>query len=321
MKNNFFTAFLNNAGTIVTIVLLFTGAVGQTQVLTSDSSSFYIGNRVKLTLEIPLNRGDEVKWPIFNDTLTKSIEILSKSSIDTIATEGSTDRLLRQTFDITSFDTGFIVIPPIAFEISRVGSNPTISQTDPLLLEVKKMEVIADADIKDIKPVISAPLTFRDFLPYIIIYLVIVAIVLGVVFYLKYRKAKPQKQFEFVFTTPAWEIALQKIETLNSQQLWQKGQVKDYYTALTDILREYFENRYHVHAGEMTSEEILYSMKAHLRENNAYDSLKNLLFLADMAKFAKAQPTPSENEQSITYGKEIVLLTKPAVTNTEKQRQ
>ena len=63
------------------------------------------------------------------------------------------------------------------------------------------------------------------------------------------RKSKP--------ASPAHIIAINKLEELRLNKVWQSGQLKKYYSELTDIIREYMVNRYHFDAPEMTSFEIL----------------------------------------------------------------
>ena len=48
-----------------------------------------------------------------------------------------------------------------------------------------------------------------------------------------------------------------ELEILKEEQLWQKGEVKIYYTRLTEILRKYLENRFRVYSLELTTDETL----------------------------------------------------------------
>lgn len=292
------------------LVFLLSSVIGKAQTIKADSLKFPIGGQLKVTLEFPQNGTGNVKWPVIGDTITRSIEVLSKSSIDTISPEGSAKKLLRQTILITSFDTGFIVFPPVSFIIENNGQSETL-KTEPLLLEVYKVRVDPTADIKDIKPIIKAPITFRELLPWVAGLLILGLLTYGALYYLKKRKTAPIEKPQVKVKIPAWEIALQKLEDLKNRQIWQKGDIKEYYTQLTDILREYFESRYNVNAAEMTSSEILDAMQPHVKDEKPMSSLRNVLFLSDMAKFAKAQPGAYENEQSIIYSFELVRNTIP----------
>jgi len=43
----------------------------------------------------------------------------------------------------------------------------------------------------------------------------------------------------YVPLEPAHVIAFRELEKLKNEELWQKGEIKRYYTILTDILRQY----------------------------------------------------------------------------------
>jgi len=304
---------------LIALLFVLIGLKGLGQTIKADSSRFPIGSQLKLTIEFPFNNNELVNWPQFNDTITKSIEILSKTAIDTITIEGTNKKNLRQVLNITSFDTGFIVIPPLNFAITRKGKSPDIVATEPLLLQVDKPKIDPAADIKDIKPIYKAPITFKELIPWIALALAIGLITYFILYFQKRRKKQPTNQQVPRIKVPAWEIALKKLDALKTEQLWQKGNIKEYYTQLTDILREYFELRYNVSASEMTSTEIQEAIFPHVNDEKVMTPLRNVLFLADMAKFAKAQPGTYENEQSIIYGIEIVNSTRPKIAEVEKK--
>jgi hypothetical protein len=290
------------------------------QKVTADTSRFLIGKQVNLTLELETEKGSVVDWPVLGDTLSGSIEIISKSKPDTLVTEGSNKLMIRQVITITTFDTGFIVVPPVTFRIKGKNGTFTELKSEPLLLEVKNVQVDAAKDIKDIKPVIQAPYTLRDFLPWLLLAAAIGLLATLVWFYIRNRrKNKPFIKLPARQQKPPHVVALGMLDDLRKEQVWQKGQVKEYYTRLTDILRDYFEKRFGVNAAEMTSEEILFAMKDHIGEASVLGDLRKLLSLSDLAKFAKMQPIGAENELSMTYAKTIVLNTAaaPSTDDTE----
>ena len=89
---------------------------------------------------------------------------------------------------------------------------------------------------------------------------------------------------------------------------WQSGEIKAYYSDLSEIVRTYIENGLHTPAMEMLTDNIIDSLKARKIDTA---QLKILLNSADMAKFAKAQPTSAENELAITFAFEFIHQTKP----------
>ncbi len=100
-------------------------------------------------------------------------------------------------------------------------------------------------------------------------------------------------------------------EKLKEEKLWQKGELKKYYTRLTEILRQYLENRYRVYSLELTTTETLYELvKIGFRKDASYNQLKSILTGADLVKFAKYIPEPSENDLRFQQSWDFVLATK-----------
>ena len=88
----------------------------------------------------------------------------------------------------------------------------------------------------------------------------------------------------------AHEIAIEQLQALRAAQLWQKGAVKEYQSRLTRVIREYLENRYEVNALESTTEQILQELKQVDFNSDWKDKLREMLQMADLVKFAKAEP-------------------------------
>jgi hypothetical protein len=93
--------------------------------------------------------------------------------------------------------------------------------------------------------------------------------------------------------------------------LWQKGEAKKYYTRLTEIIRQYLENRFQVYSLELTTSETLEALvKTGFKKNESYNKLKSVLTGADLVKFAKYKPEPIENKTSFSNSWDFVSATK-----------
>ncbi|MBK9798239.1 MAG: hypothetical protein IPP56_00410 [Bacteroidetes bacterium] len=97
--------------------------------------------------------------------------------------------------------------------------------------------------------------------------------------------------------------------------MWQEGKYKIYQIRLSDIVRSYIENRFQIAAMEQTTDETMRSMRRIHIEDGLRFKLRQLLSLSDMVKFAKEQPLPSENEQSMEDA--ILFVKTTASTFTE----
>ena len=118
---------------------------------------------------------------------------------------------------------------------------------------------------------------------------------------------------------PPYEEAVERLHMLKGMQLWQNGREKDYYTGLTDILREYIDRRFGVNAVEMTSSEIIDALKHNRETQLVNDQLSEILAVADFVKFASQRPLADDNERSFQRAVNFVNATKPQpVTDNNK---
>jgi hypothetical protein len=209
---------------------------------------------------------------------------------------------LSQKLILTCFDSGFYTIPRIPFVYKLPPDTQQIMATSEIMmLMVHSVQVDTTKAIKPIKGPMKVPLSFNEIFPWILLGLGIVGISLLVVWYLRKRKKKEQV---FVLKPRIiqrpWEKAFQELEKLRQKKLWQQGRIKEYHSELTEILRIYLEDHFLIPALESTTGEI---MEAMIRHNevpaDSLNALKAILTLADLVKFAKAQPLPDEHEKSL----------------------
>lgn len=278
-----------------------------------DSSDILIGDQLKFRLDLTVPAGSQVTWPVFQDTLTAHVEILRRTPIDTVSSDRK-QYTIRQELTITSFDSGTYIIPPIPFRFhSKSDTTTNYAETDPLRLNVNTVDTDPVADIKPIKPPLKAPITFAEIAPWLAGLLLLGLIAAGIYYYLKRRKEnKPIFQVRARPKLPPDDIALEAFESLRRKKLWQTGHVKDYYSEMTDIIREYLEGRYSIRALEMTTDEITDALKSTDVNGLTRERLKSTLVSADLVKFAKAQPLPTENDSHLDTCVEFVRETRPA---------
>ncbi len=309
---------------ILTFILFWLGMQLQAQHAEAYSrlerDSLMIGDQVGLELGINVPEGFLVSWPALSDTISSHVEIVNLQDIDTARKENTL--ILNRKLTITSFDSGYFKIPSYTFHFHHEGDTVSYeARTKELYIDVYTPAVDTTQAFKVIKAPIEEPYTFREALPWILLGLLVIAIILATVWFVRRRKkkkplfaSKPKPQL------PPHVEALQRLEELKAAKIWQTGKIKEYYTQLTDIIRNYMERRYGFNAPEMTTDEILDEIRRLSINKEATDKLKSTLTLADLVKFAKAKPTPLENDISLNNCIDFVQETKvvPVVQENSK---
>lgn len=291
----------------------------QKAVLSLDTSSIRIGERVQLRLQATLPKSATIYWPALTDTLSSAIEIASKSRLDTNVTSRKDFVNYSQNILITSFDTGFHYIPPFTVHYSYAGDTARYELlSEGIYLKVRTVDVDTTQAIRDIRGPMQAPLTFAEIAPYIGGVLIL-CLIIGLVWYYLWRKRMNKPLFPVITRVqgPPWQVALENLEALEKKKLWQAGKVKEYYSEITDILRQYLDQQHGIDAMEMITSEILNAYDVSGLQPDSRAILSGILIQADFVKFAKASPLKHENEQCMASACRFVESTKPNVTANE----
>ena len=125
------------------------------------------------------------------------------------------------------------------------------------------------------------------------------------------RKLDPEI-FSIKPQEPAHVVAFRDLDRLKESKLLETGEVKQFYTRLTEISRIYIERQYGIPALERTTDEILDAFRKSNTEGSILDEmLRELLELADLVKFAKEDPLPMENQTNLNNAYLFVQKTYP----------
>jgi hypothetical protein len=284
---------------------------------TLDTTGLRIGEQTNLRLTVEHPSGVQVKFPSPADTLSSNIEIVQRSGIDSSVENGRS--VQSQSYTITSFAEGLHDIPSLTVNYRKPNDTTLYSiQTQALALSVQTVKVdTTSQEIRDIKPPLALERTFAEILPYLLIAFGAIALIVGGVYW--WKKRKPAEVFVEkppVPETPPYQVAMEALEKLHEERLWQKGEEKEYHSRLTDILRVYVEKTYHITTLEATTDEILAQFRLAAAPAGATEMLRSVLTKADMVKFARYKPLPDEHDRSLNSAREFVTIT-TLTTQTE----
>jgi len=293
----------------IILLLLLTTAVfaQQKQVLTSiDTTKNKIGAEFKLTLKTNVDTLSKVVFP--NAKNFGALEVIYSYPIDTIR---NNDRYeLVKKYGLTQFDSGRYMIPSV-----KILINKKAFLSDSIQVEVANVQVdTLKQKMYDIKDIAPANEGIGDWWKYLLVLLVIAGIGAFVYWYIKKRQTK--KIEEEIYKTPI-EKATTLLNNLEKKELWQHGEVKAYYSELTDIVRNYIEEAIEIPAMESTTSELIEGLKTASQKKKmklskeTIDSLFVVLKQADLVKFAKSKPLDFEiTEDRKKIEKAIVTLDK-----------
>jgi len=277
-----------------------------------DTSRIYIGDQINFTVTVDQPAGIKLDIATSKDTLFGNIEILSGPAIDTMALENNRLRIINR-YLVTSFDTGFYEVPPVYAELpGETGIKRFYSDYAPLgVIRVNITPPDTTSAIFDIIGPYKAPLTIGEILPWVLLVSLTTALIWVIIrLFRRFKKAKPEYE-PVVIKEAAHVIAFRDLEKLKNEKLWQKGELKQYYSRLTEIIRQYLEDRYGVDSPELTTSETLDELlRKGFKKDAVYIMLRDILNGADLVKFAKYKPDPSENELHFDNSWQFVDITR-----------
>jgi len=279
----------------------------------TEVDTFRLGSWIDVQVEGKFDATIDTIAPVVKD----SVGLLEVIKVERNGTEPKW--LIR----LSTIDSGKIFLPPIEFDYKVKGDTGARKAfTNSLLLNIAGVTIDPKGEIKDIKPPMSAPWLFEDFLPYLIALVVIATLIGGFYYYWRKKKQKQDLLANIKVIIPPHREALTALRVLEEKKLWQQGLVKQYYSEVTEIIRHFFERRWSIIALELTTDEILMQMKHIPDALKVWKEMDSFFITADLVKFAKYEPSPAEHENEMRSAYEIVRMMVPkAPVETEPQLQ
>jgi hypothetical protein len=287
----------------------------------SDRYQIRLGESFSLTIKAAIQDGQRIVWPVFVDSIGPHFDILKLGKIDTLPDSAKAGSQFLQKIEATSFDSGMHTMPVFAFDIISANGDTAHIVSDPLTFQVSTVPVDTTKAIKDIHGVLDVPFDISEYIPWILVGLLIAALIAaGLYFWLK-RKRKPEESKPQAPTIPAWQRALTALDEIAKEKVWQAGRDKVYHSAITDTLRMYLEEQFQLPALESTTDETLEMLRKASFSQDSIQQLKQVLVLADLVKFAKEKPLPIEHERALEYAREFVQITRPKELVNKDQKK
>ena len=275
-----------------------------------NDTKVQVGKPFTLDLSLKVPYGWFVEWNDFAiDTLSEQLDIIKRSEVERSA-DADSNVIVKQQLTLMTFDTGQIQVPAVGLTYAKSFDDPDRlkAYTDPINLYSTTITVDTTMAYKPIVEPIAAPVQMKEVFPWILAVLLLALVVSGIWYWRKHRKTKVDADGNIVRgpVIPPYDKAVGDLEQLRQQKLWQLGKVKEYFSSLTDIAREYIEGQFGVNAVEMTTDDILEEVKPLHFSQETYNKLKETMEVADLVKFAKYSAANLESENAMNSMTEFV---------------
>ena len=284
-------------------------AFGQTVEQRIDSLQMLIGQQTILHLKATAPKGAKVVMPYFKpqDQIIPGIEVVELNG-DT-SQVGDDQMVVTRDYTITSFDENVYAIPALNVKID--GKN---FHGNPLALKVLTVPVdtVHPNQFYPPKTVQDNPFLWREW-SFAFWLSLLMIIICGAMLYLRNRLKKNKPiitRIRIIRRVPAHEKALKEINDIKQHHTTSNQETqKEYYTHLTNALREYIVSRFGFNAMEMTSSEIIENLRAS-GDQKMIDELRMLFSTADLVKFAKYEIPMNENDANLVNAINFIDQTK-----------
>jgi len=311
---------------IIFTALLFCISVHAQEITASastDSSDYMIGDFIHYKIIVSSDHNVSVLSAGLIDSAA-NVELISIDEPKIEKVENK--KITTLGFTISKYDSAEVNIPPIPvyyktgsddqsnqFQIitpEQAANDPSIKtvMTNPVSFTVHSMKLNVKEEIKDVKEPITIPLDWKIIALWVLIGLAVLSIIYFL--YKKYWKKKETAERKIIVLPPHVN-ALNSLKELEEKKLWQNGEIKQYHSEITGIIRKYFEERFNLPALELTTSEAM----LHLRSTGGAEQIINITYdflsNADLVKFAKYTPMNSVNEEMMKQAYEIVNKTIP----------
>jgi hypothetical protein len=279
--------------------------------LDTDKKEITIADRLNLTLSVIFDEDYDLELPAFGEKL-EQFGIVDYHTSQPALTDDHRSKISRS-YVLEPFLSGDYKIPPMKVYFQKKGGPDDTRheiETEEITVHVTSLlpENFKEMTLHDIQPPEDLPRSYG--LWFWTGGIALLTFISGVAVFIVIRKRNRNAINIPIKKIPAHQQAFDELNALVSENLVENGKIKEFYHKISDILRRYIENRFHIRAPELTTEEFLTGIK----ERNEFDTahkqlLKNFLTHCDLVKFARHQPQREDIQKTFDACKEFILGT------------
>lgn len=206
----------------------------------------------------------------------------------------------------TVFDTLRRALPTVQLSWEEQGEVQEL-QVRPLDLVVRP-PLSESEDWAPNEPIVREPLRWEDYR----LYIFAVAFLIGLYFLYKYYKRTVVAKEEEILGDPPLdphEEAFRALRSLEDRALLEAEEYGAFQLELSRIVRQFLSRKYEVAAMESTTREIIAQLKHTPFPGGQVSTVKELLSMADLVKFARAEPPGDFHRRMLSRAYRLVEST------------
>lgn len=289
----------------------------------ADRDSMSIAESLVLSIEAEVDEGFEAELPKFGEKLGEFGIRDYREDPPHMSAAGKI--VSRKTYTLEPFLSGSYTISPLQVRFRKKpdagGANGNGSSDEDQWehhIETEEIAIKVNSLLPgDQKELALNPIKGPVGLPrgpfsawYVIAGVCAAALIGGGIFhFVRRRKASIGKGAPVI---PAHELAYRRLEEIIAENLIERGEIKLFFSKISDVLRSYIENRFGIHAPRRTTEEFLAGISRDAPFSDGHRGLLSVfLHDCDLVKFAEHCPPQAEIVRAMDSCKAFIDATKP----------
>lgn len=271
--------------------------------VTAPTSRIEAGQPLAMELAIEATGGDSFEVPDIGRSLG-GFDVLS-STRQTSQADGARRATLR--FTVLTLDSGEVTLPAIPVAVTRADGTRATLDAGPVTLTVTSL-IGGEFDpgaMRDIKGPVTIDVGWAW-------WWIVAACAAGAMALLAAITLWRNRARRAARPVPAHEWAMAELDSLERDALPESGQTQPFWVRLSDIVRQYVERRFDLHAPDRTTPEFLAEARSHASLSEEHRKLlAQFLRMADMVKFAGVRPAVDECASALDTARIFVRQTVP----------
>lgn len=223
--------------------------------------------------------------------------------------DGSAEATTTFGLKLSAFALGQVKLPDLAFDVSTPEGPRRFTAPGRALEIITALPPDAQgkgADLFDYQPPTEVPI--RSWTLLLVLAGLVAAALLAWALVRWLRRPRPVR--EVVKPVLSLDVRTrQALDGLKKDDLPARGQTKDFYVRLSEIVRGYLGERYGFDALECTSAELMTSLRKRPTPGLPEEGLMRFVSESDLVKYAKAESSPEACKDALAFGYELLEKT------------